>query len=223
MPLLDHFHPPLDDEAPWESVRRRWLNKIVVGLTRVLPQSDFRAYFARDGSEFDPDQTSPVVIEPAGLFPPPLARIERPWNERWNVHVVDTRHHGRMAGVIEIVPERYKQSERERLTFAATCVTHLRQGVSVVVVDGVTNQVGNLHNEIVRYCGVRSPKAMLADGCCYVAAYRYHADVNRMETWHYPVELGQPIPTLPLCIDKRVFVHVELETTYTEALADLNL
>jgi hypothetical protein len=223
MPLLDHFHPPLSTAQPWKSVRRRWLQKIVAGLTRMLPQSDFRGYCARNGDEFDPDQPSPVVIEPAVNVPPPLARIELPWSERWDVRLVDTRHSGRVAGVVEIVPDAVKQSERERMAFAASCMIHLRQGASVVIIDGVTSHAGNLHNEIMRYCGVRSPKALLAEDGCYVAAYRYHTDVHRMDSWHFSVAVGQPIPTLPLCIDEELFVPVELEATYTQALADHNL
>lgn len=223
MPLLDHFRRPFNSRAQWETVRERWLHKIVSGLTRILPVEDFRAFIARNGDEFDPDHISPVVIEPALDVPPPVARIEWPWVDEFNVHVLDTRHFGRLSGVVEIVSEDIKRSERERCTFAAKCMLHLRQGASIVIVDAITNLPFNLHNEIMQYCGVRSPRAMLPEEGCYVAAYRYHTDVHRMESWHYSVAIGQSVPTMPLCIDKNIFVPIDLEATYTQALADHNL
>lgn len=44
MPLLDHFHPPLDDEAPWEAVGTLWIANVVKLLNRTLPKDEFRAF-----------------------------------------------------------------------------------------------------------------------------------------------------------------------------------
>src|SRR5262249_2608447 len=38
MPLLDHFHPPLDDEYPWDSLHSGWATRLADLLTgRWLP------------------------------------------------------------------------------------------------------------------------------------------------------------------------------------------
>src|SRR5262249_62315982 len=38
MPLLDHFHPPLDDEYPWDSVHSGWATRLADLLNeRWLP------------------------------------------------------------------------------------------------------------------------------------------------------------------------------------------
>ena len=37
MPLRDHFHSPLDDEASWEEFHGQWPAMIVLDLERRLP------------------------------------------------------------------------------------------------------------------------------------------------------------------------------------------
>lgn len=223
MPLLDHFHPPLDGEAPWETVRERWLHTIIEGLSRVLPVGDFRAYYACNNDEFDPDAAKPVIVGSTTDMIPPVGTIEWHRPDATAVHVLDTRPFGRLAGVVEVVTEEVKRSERERRIFAAKCMIHMREGANVVIVDAITNQPFNLHNELMDYCGVRSPKGLLPEHKCYVAAYRYHTDVHRMDSWHRSVAVGEPIPSMPLCIATDLFVPIDLEATYTAALADHNL
>src|SRR4051794_16439477 len=44
MPLLDHFRPPLDDEAFWESFHSAWAVAIMRRLNRhLLPRERYRA------------------------------------------------------------------------------------------------------------------------------------------------------------------------------------
>ena len=39
MPLLDHFHPPLSNHRPWESIHSEWTSSIARQLNgKVLPQ-----------------------------------------------------------------------------------------------------------------------------------------------------------------------------------------
>jgi hypothetical protein len=44
-----------------------------------------------------------------------------------------------------------------------------------------------------------------------------------LDTWHYPLVVGQPIPPVPLALKNGPTVDLELEATYLEALADQNL
>ena len=37
MPLLDHFHPPVADKAPWTSIGTFWITAMVRSLNRSLP------------------------------------------------------------------------------------------------------------------------------------------------------------------------------------------
>src|SRR3954451_25453870 len=43
MPLLDHFHPPLSVERPWEGVHSAWAAEIAAGLNRDQLPPDYFA------------------------------------------------------------------------------------------------------------------------------------------------------------------------------------
>src|SRR4051794_33181145 len=38
MPLRDHFHPPLSEQAAWEEVHGKWPAVIVQQLEKILPE-----------------------------------------------------------------------------------------------------------------------------------------------------------------------------------------
>ncbi len=44
MPLLDHFHSPVEDFAPWTSIGSFWITALTRSLNRKLPANGFRAY-----------------------------------------------------------------------------------------------------------------------------------------------------------------------------------
>src|SRR5258708_364125 len=44
MPLLDHFHRPLLNPPPWESVTTTWVASLARWLNRALPAGEFVAY-----------------------------------------------------------------------------------------------------------------------------------------------------------------------------------
>ena len=42
MPLMDHFHPPLSEQRPWEMLHNGWANAMAVWLNqKVLPAGYF--------------------------------------------------------------------------------------------------------------------------------------------------------------------------------------
>jgi hypothetical protein len=55
-----------------------------------------------------------------------------------------------LVGVIELVSPGNKDRPAERLAFATKCASYLAQGVSLIVMDVVTNRHANLHNDIMR-------------------------------------------------------------------------
>lgn len=59
MPLLDHFHPPLKDEHPWESFYANWAGKIADNLIEHwLPSNHIAEEYARRWP-FMPSPTGP--------------------------------------------------------------------------------------------------------------------------------------------------------------------
>lgn len=54
-----------------------------------------------------------------------------------------------LVGAIELASPGNKDRAEARRAFAAKCANYLYEGVSLIVVDVVSNRHGNLHNEIV--------------------------------------------------------------------------
>ena len=91
-----------------------------------------------------------VVVEPRRDDAiPPLATIECQRVDEFNVHLVNMEPFGRLCGVVEVVSEEIKRSDRERRTFAAKCMIHLRAGANVVLLDAITNPVLSTTNSAV--------------------------------------------------------------------------
>lgn len=105
-----------------------------------------------------------------------------------------------------------------RRAFAAKCAGYLQQGIGLVVVDIGTSRSANLHNELIQAMELEDRFAVSA-GPLYAVAYRpvRREDSQFLETWAEPLTIDQPLPTMPLALDKGVMVPLNLESTYTEA------
>src|SRR5215831_15547294 len=49
MPLLDHFHPPLEDEYPWDSLHSGWATRLADDLNDRLPPGYIAAEITHAG------------------------------------------------------------------------------------------------------------------------------------------------------------------------------
>jgi hypothetical protein len=72
MPLLDHFHTPLDERYPWESFHSGWATRIADQLSERVPAEFVVAEQTHSGNHLEidvatcEDSTAPPQIEPAG-------------------------------------------------------------------------------------------------------------------------------------------------------------
>lgn len=105
--------------------------------------------------------------------------------------------------------------------FAVKCASYLQCGVSVMVVDVVTERAGNLHAEVLQLlqAPVSTPGQRNHD--LYAAAYRTIAGSEglTLETWAETLNLRQALPTLPLWIMPDLGLPMDLEMTYQAACA----
>jgi hypothetical protein len=44
-----------------------------------------------------------------------------------------------------------------------------------------------------------------------------------MDTWYHPLVIGQPLPTLPICLRESFAVKLDLESSYEEACRALRI
>jgi hypothetical protein len=233
MPLLDHFHPPLSRERHWESFHAAWLGSLADDLNRRLPPG----YFAEEqvhagaGVEIDvgtfeePGQSnengggSAPEAPGAWFAPAPAMTVPAVFANDFEVRVFESRGGPTLVAAVELVNPRNKDRPEARRGFATKCASYLHQGVSLVVVDVVTGRHANLHNEVVRLMGQAEAALLPAEAVLYAVSYRPVRRDGREEIdlWPATYSVGDPLPTLPLALNARLSVPVDLEATYADA------
>ena len=92
-------------------------------------------------------------------------------------------------------------------------------GVSVIIVDVVTERAGNLHAELLELLqlSMDTPGQGVRD--LYAAAHRAITTSGelQLETWAWPLALGDSLPTLPLWIQPDLCLPLDLEASYQAA------
>ena len=72
MPLLDHFHAPLDERYPWESFHSGWATRIADQLSERVPAEFVVAEHTHSGNHLEIDvatferSAAPARTEPLG-------------------------------------------------------------------------------------------------------------------------------------------------------------
>lgn len=214
MPLRDHFHPPVKHRLGWNTLYSGWTTNLADVLNETwLPPEFVALERTRRGGRPGVDVMSD---EPA---PPQAARtMPGVFPDDFEVCVFDTDGPKYFVAAIELITPGTKDRPEERRAFAAKCVAYLQQGVSLVIVDVVTDGGPNLHNEILRVMGVGDEYQMPAENTLYAVAYRpvLRNEKPEIDLWLAPFAVGDELPTMPLRLTGDLFVPVELEVTYTE-------
>ncbi len=235
MPLLDHFHPPVADLLPWESLHASWATRLADALNEHwLPEQFLAVEQAHVGPRVEIDVASferqgdglaasgnggAVATLPRTWAPPaPQCTVPAVFLDTFEVRVYSGRAGWTLVGAVELVSPGNKDRPEERRAFATKCASYLHQGVSLVVIDIVTDRRANLHNEILGLLS-RADEARLPDDVSlYAAAYRpvLRGDQPQIDLWTEGVVIGEPLPTMPLRLTGDLFVPVEFEATYLE-------
>ena len=123
-----------------------------------------------------------------------------------------------LVGAIELVSPANKDRPEQRRAFATKCASYLHQGVSLVIIDIVTNRRANLHNEIMQQMNY-TQFSLNAEVDLYGVAYRpvTRQDEAAIDIWWEPCAVGESLPTLPLRLTGDLFVPVDFESSYVEA------
>lgn len=237
MPLLDHFHPPLEDEYPWDSLHSGWATRLADWLNeRWLPPQFIAAEhthaeasleidvatFARGATRAEglrSDGGGTATLAPA-VWTPPAAEHTIPalFPDTFEVRIYQTRGGRTLVGAIELISPGNKDRADKRQAFAAKCASYLHQGVSLLLIDIVTDRRANLHNEVMRLVNAPPDVDFPTGVDLYGAAYRPVLREARPEIdlWKSACAVGQPLPVLPLRLTGDLFVPVDFEATYLE-------
>jgi Protein of unknown function (DUF4058) len=244
MPLRDHFRPPLAGRKRWEGFHNAWPTIIVMGLSRRLPrrysadpQIHLGSSIEIDVATFDEGEADSLATVESdngrgvatAVWAPPMPTLavatDLPDMDEYEIRVYDDESDRRLVAAVEIVSPSNKDRPENRSAFVAKCATLLREGVSVTIVDLVTNRHFNLYADLLEFIRQADPSLGDKPPSLYAVACRWGRREKRglLETWLNPLAIGQPLPTLPLWIASNYAIPLELEPSYEETCQILRI
>jgi hypothetical protein len=130
------------------------------------------------------------------------------------------------SAAIELVSSRNKDRPRAREAFAAKCADYLGRGCGVVVVDVVTTWRADLKADLLAMLGADpADPAVEASGALSAVSYRpvLRDGDGQLLAWPAALELGRPLPTVPLWLGADLAVRLDLEASHSAACVDLRI
>jgi hypothetical protein len=239
MPLLDHFHPPLSVERPWEGIHGAWASTIAARLNEdQLPPDYFAMPLITIGGRVEVDVGTFQSSDPAdpgngavatAVWAPPrpslTAAVEFIDPDAYEVQVLQQIGGPKLRAAIELVSPANKDRPGHRQAFAVKCAAHLQKGVSVIIIDIVTDRTANLHAELTHVLGRVEALAWQSPANLYAVAYRPHwtTEGGRIDAWPEALVVGEALPTLPLWLDEELCLPLKLEESYRATCASLRI
>ena len=217
---------------------------IVQNLGKILPDQFVAEPRVHLGSQveidiatFDTDDFASSGFESAGnsggvatavwapAQPSLAVESELPDCDEYEVRVYDMERGRRLVAAVEIVSPANKDRPEHRRLFVAKCAALLQQHVSVVIVDLVTIRDFNLYADLLDMLDQKDPALSTPPPALYAVACRHHESHNKrmLETWYQPLELGNPLPRLPLWLTDSFAVPLDLDESYEQTCRDLRL
>lgn len=227
MPLLDHFHPPVIHRIQWNTFHSAWATRLADRLGEVIP-AEFLAHenlklgggveIAVATTRDPPVKNGTDTPKLSDWQPPRAVSVPATFPDRFEVLVYRDYAGRHLVAAIELVSPGNKDEPATRAAFTQKVASYLHEGISVLVVDVVTERRANLHDEIVRLMRMPDELRMTPDPPLYAASYRPVLRDGRPEidVWVNPFDVGDLLPTMPLRLIADYFVPVELEATYME-------
>ena len=234
MPLLDHFHNPDRRRLLWTTMSQAWALALIGWLNRRLPADKFRAemnlHLGRHVEADVAELQEPDVPRTGGRngavailsdAPPAVFTLAASFPDELEVEIREEHDRARLVAVIELISPANKDRAAERDAFTAKCVTYLKRGIGLVILDVVTERHANLHNELMEAIGGENP-LLMPDTPIYVSGYRplhrRETHANEIEIWPYAAVVGEPLPAVPLGLRGGPVVLLDLEGTYSAAI-----
>jgi hypothetical protein len=225
MPLHDW-----NDDRGWDSVHLVWLAQLLDWIQPRLP-SGYRAFLGSvpaltiDVPNGRPDmsvrQWSPGKSD--GGSAPPAAAGGEPDEVAVATFTLDPQRaihidlHGLLIAVLELVSPRNKDRPAARERYLTRYAGYLRQGVHLLLIDVLPRPAGfSFADALAANLGLTQPR------CPAPCAVSYEVGESVPEgtvlaLWRRPLQVGQPLPVVPLSLGGKQRVPIDLEHTYYEA------
>jgi hypothetical protein len=139
--------------------------------------------------------------------------------DAFEVLVFESEGGARLVAAIELVSPGNKDRAASRQAFAVKGASYLCRGISLMIIDIVTSRRAILHDEIMQTLGHGDAFALPAETVLYGVAYRpiIRDGQEQIEVWPSTLEIGRPLPVLPLALNAELALPIDLEATYTAA------
>jgi hypothetical protein len=238
MPLLDHFHPPLSTQRPWEGIHSAWAATIARQLNDALLPPDYfamphvtvgvrvEADVVAYRSPSAPDGNGSVALQTWAPPKPALtAVVDFVQLPSFEVQVYQEMGGAKLRAVIEIVSPANKDRDSHRHAFAVKCGAYLQQGIGLLVVDVVTERKANLHAHLIEVLQQASALGWQSPSDLSAVAYRAvpWSNGDRIEVWTETLTVGAELPTMPLWLEPETCVPVRLEESYVATCESLRI
>lgn len=255
MPLLDHFHPPVSTRKGWKGCHALWAGFMVQRLNEVIlpkryesePEIHAGAKIEIDVATFDKETHGfatngrnggpAVAVLPRAYTPPAptiVGAVQFADPDLYEVKIFKEADGWQLVAAIELVSEASKDRPESRRSFARKCASLLQHGVSVVVIDVVTNRRANMHAELVDVLDLAPEFGWDSPTDLSVVSYRTAQGASepqyatpdgnvRLEVWPHALAIGGELPTVPLWLAGDLVVALELELAYAAMRKSLRL
>jgi hypothetical protein len=235
MPLLDHFHPPLSKQRHWDSFHGAWAEAIARNLNEdLLPPHFYAEARIKIGTRLEidvaaheeangraPGTSNGGVAVWAPPAPVASANLDFAGLDVFEINILNDEEGPKIVAAIELVSPANKDRPANRRAFTVKCASYLQDGVSVMIVDVVTERHGNLHADLLDFLKLSLTTPAQGADQLYATAYRplIGAERSRVELWVEPLAIGAAMPTLPLWLSADLALPLSLEETYHAACA----
>jgi hypothetical protein len=238
MPLLDHFHPPLSTQRPWEGIHSAWAATIARLLNEsLLPPDYFAMPHVTVGVRVEADVVTyrasastdgngAVAVQTWAPPQPTLsAEVDFVQLPSFEVQVYQEMGGAKLRGVIELVSPANKDRESHRHAFAVKCAAYLQSGIGLLVVDVVTERKANLHAHLIEVLQQSTALGWQSPSDLATVAYRAvpWSNGDRVEVWTEALTVGAELPTMPLWLEPALCVPVKLEENYVATCESLRV
>ena len=233
--LRDHFHPPLRDERPWESVHSMWANLMTLNLNDRLPEDYYAIASVRFGIEIDvatykaagsrsASEVREAVAVSAWSVPEPALTAPLPLLvDEVEVRVFRQVGGPHLVGAIELVSPANKDRAAHRDAFTSKCASLLQQGVGLLMVDVVTERRANLHTELLNRLHI--PEVVEQPWDLYTTSYHpvQRGEQTCVDVWQEPLSVGSAMKPMPLFLKDGPHLPIDLQSTYESTLHALRI
>lgn len=216
------------DDRGWDSLHLAWQNQLLDWVQPRLPQG-YRAYFgsvpgltigAPNGrpdlgvrnwqpASAEAVATTSEMVQPDFELPATMTLDDE--------HAVHIDLHGQLIAAIEIVSPRNKDRPDSRERYTRRYFGYIRQGVHLLLVDVLPRPAGfSFADAVAADIGLAQPLCPVP----FAVSFRVGESVPEgtlVAVWRRPMVIGVELPTIPLALNVREAVPINLEHTYREA------